>query len=85
MKYLLVLLLLLTGCQTVPVAAKFPQAPTTLQTACPELKPAPDNAKLSDITRTVVENYSEYYQCAETVNGWIDWYAKQKKLFEELK
>lgn len=85
MKYILVLLLLLTGCTTVPVTAKFPEAPTILQTACPPLKQASEDAKLSDITKTVVQNYGEYYLCAETVNGWIDWYAKQKKIFEELK
>ena len=85
MKYILVLLLLLTGCTTVPVTAKFPEAPSILKTQCPPLKQASDDAKLSDITKTVVENYGEYYMCAETVNGWIDWYAKQKKIFEELK
>jgi hypothetical protein len=85
MKYILVLLFLLTGCQTVPVTVKFPQAPTILQNTCNELKLVPDNAKLSDVTRTVVENYSEYYLCAETVNGWQDWYVKQKKLFEAVK
>jgi hypothetical protein len=40
---------------------------------------------LSDITKTVVENYGEYYLCAETVNGWNEWYIQQKKIFEELK
>lgn len=84
MKYLLVLLLL-TGCTTVPVTAKFPEAPNILQTQCPALKQAADDAKLSDLTKTVVENYGEYYLCAETVNGWIEWYTKQKKIFEELK
>jgi len=85
MKYALVLLLLLAGCTTVPVTAKFPEAPSILQTQCPPLKQASDTAKLSDLTKTVVENYTEYYNCSALVEGWQDWYSKQKKLFEELK
>jgi hypothetical protein len=69
----------------VPVTAKFPEAPAILQTQCPQLKQASDDSKLSDLTKTVVHNYGEYYLCAETVNGWIEWYTKQKKIFEELK
>lgn len=85
MKYILVLLLLLTGCTTVPVTAKFPEAPAVLQTPCPPLKEASDNDKLSDITKIVVQNYGEYHICASTVESWIEWYSKQKKIYEELK
>ena len=55
MKYLLIALLLcLTGCSTtVPVTAKFPEAPNTIQQQCPPLQKLKDDAKLSDIATTV--------------------------------
>jgi hypothetical protein len=84
-KYLLVLLLL-TGCSTVvPVAQKFPLAPEVLLEPCKPLKAAPDNATLSQLTKTVVENYTEYHQCTNIVAAWREWYTSQKQLFEELR
>jgi len=85
MKYLL-LLLLLTGCTTVvPVAQKFPEAPELLQKQCKPLDQAGPDATMSEFAKVVVRNYTEYYQCANIVEGWQDWYTKQKKIFEELK
>jgi len=83
-KYLLILLL--SGCSTVvPVAQKFPQAPEILQQPCKPLKPAEANISLSQLTKTVVENYTEYHQCSGLADAWREWYTQQKKLFEELK
>jgi hypothetical protein len=83
-KYLL--LLLLTGCSTVvPVTQSFPLAPEVLLEPCKPLKPAPDNATLSQLTKTVVENYTEYHQCSGLADAWREWYTSQKQLFKELR
>jgi hypothetical protein len=76
--------LALTGCSTVvPVAAKFPDAPGKLVSEpCPNLNKLKDDAALSDIARTVTENYTRYYECAVKLDAWIEWYSKQKIIFE---
>ena len=87
MKYfLLALLLALTGCATVvPVTAKFPEAPAILLQPCEDLKKLQEETKLSDVTKTIVLNYSKYNECAFRNDSWIDWYKKQKQTFEGLK
>ncbi len=85
MKYAALLIaVLLTGCATaVPVTAKFPEPPGTLATqSCAELQKLKDDAKLSDISRTVTVNYSSYYECAVKTDAWIEWYKIQKIIFE---
>ena len=84
MKYLF-LALLLAGCTTVPVAQKFPEAPSVLQQPCKTLEQVESTATMSDFAKVVVRNYTEYYQCANIVDGWQEWYKNQKKIFEELK
>lgn len=81
------ILLLLTGCSTtVPVVAKFPEAPPSLKASCPELKKIEgDSVSIVDLHKVVVENYTEYYACAQKVQGWNEWHTKQKKIFEEVK
>lgn len=85
MKYALIVLLLLTGCTTVPVERKFPDAPDTLMQTCPELKRLGDDAKLSDVAKTITENYTTYKECSIKQKAWIDWYNSQKKIFENIK
>jgi hypothetical protein len=88
MKYYgLLLTILLTGCSTtVPVVAKFPEAPPSLKVACPELKKIEgDTISIVDLHKTVVENYTQYYECATKVEGWNEWHTKQKKIFDEVK
>jgi len=82
-----VVTLSLIGCSTtVPVTAKFPEAPgKQAKTQCPDLKKLNDDVKLSDVAKTVTINYSEYYSCAVKVDAWIEWYAIQKQIFESLK
>ena len=79
--------LLLVGCgTTVPVARKFPEAPGTLaQTPCPQLQKLAEDAKLSDISKTVTVNYGTYYECAVKTDAWIEWYKIQKEIFESVK
>jgi hypothetical protein len=86
MKYLLLTLALLTGCSTtVPVTAKFPEVPARLLVRCPQLEQLKDDAKLSDVAKTVSNNYSTYYECAVKHDAFIEWYGVQKQLFESIK
>ena len=84
MKYLLPLILI--GCSTtVPVTAKFPDVPERLLQKCPQLEKLGNEAKLSDISKTVTINYTTYYECAVKNDAWIEWYQIQKKIFESVK
>ena len=85
MKYILPLLMV--GCSTtVPVTMKFPEAPGIVaMTPCPQLQKITEDAKLSDITKTITVNYGTYYECAVKNDAWIEWYQKQKIIFEGVK
>ena len=86
MKKLLVLpLFLLAGCSITakPVTAKFPEAPATLQEKCAKLQEATEGMTLSEFTKVVVSNYILYHECERKVEGWQEWYSKQKKIFED--
>jgi len=86
MKYALIALLLLSGCSTtVPVVVKFPKVPPELMEKCQELTILSDDAKLSDVTKTVVINYTQYNMCSVKVDAWKEWYQTQQKLFESIK
>ena len=87
MKYLLIPLLLLTGCSTVvPVTMKFPDAPAELTAACSELDKTPaGTTKLSDTIDVVVKNYSKYHECRAKVDAWAEWHKTQKQIFENVK
>jgi hypothetical protein len=78
-------LVLLSGCSitAVPVTPKFPEAPSTLLEKCAALKEVAEDASLTDFTKIVVENYVLYHECKIKVEGWNDWYTKQKAIFEE--
>jgi len=85
-KYILVALLFLTGCSTtVPVVMKFPEAPPILMEKCEDLIKLNEEAKLSDVATVVVQNYTLHHECSARVEGWMEWYTKQKELFESLK
>lgn len=78
---------LLVGCSTtVPVTAKFPEAPGKLATTrCSDLQKLQEDPKLSEVAKTVTGNYTEYYTCAVKVDAWIEWYNIQKEIFESIK
>jgi hypothetical protein len=77
---------IMTACSTtVPVKAKFPDVPERLLSKCPQLEKLKDDAKLSDISKTVTINYSTYYECAVKSDAWIEWYQIQKNIFESVK
>jgi len=73
-----------SGCSTVvPVTAKFPEPPGRgAMTACPALQKLQDDAKLSDVARTVTVNYGTYYECAVKSDAWQEWYQIQKIIHE---
>lgn len=79
-------LTMLVGCSTpTPVARKFPEVPERLLIKCPNLQKLNDDAKLSDVSKTVTINYSTYYECAVKNDAWIEWYQIQKHIFESVK
>lgn len=88
MKYVILsLVILLSGCATkaVPIVVKFPQAPATLLEKCPPLKTLPEESKLSDVAKTVTQNYTIHYECVIKHDAWIDWYQQQKEIFDSVK
>ena len=85
-KLILIASVVLVGCTTVPVTAKFPTAPDTLTESAITLKtldaPKPE---LSDLINNANDNYAEYYRLRDKYNGWINWYNTQKQIFESVK
>lgn len=78
--------LLLTACTTtVPVTAKFPEAPEVLLVECDKLdKIGKDKVMFSEFLTVVVNNYGKYHMCAAQNAAWKEWYAKQKEIFESV-
>jgi hypothetical protein len=86
MKYLACfLLILVTGCSSVPIAPKFPEVPERILKKCPQLEKLAEESKLSDIAKTVTNNYTTYYECAVKHDAFIEWYQVQKKIYESVK
>jgi hypothetical protein len=87
MKLLIVTLALtLSACVSVPVERKFPKAPEELMVACPDLQTIPaGTTQLSVVVDTVAANYGQYQLCQAKTNTWVDWYNKQKDIFESVK
>ena len=82
----IILAFLATGCSTtVPVTAKFPDVPERLLVKCPQLEKLENEAKLSDIGKTVTNNYTTYYECAVKHDAFVEWYQVQKRIFESVK
>ena len=82
----IILAFLATGCSTtVPVTAKFPDVPERLLVKCPQLEKLENEAKLSDIGKTVTNNYTTYYECAVKHDAFVEWYQIQKRIFESVK
>jgi hypothetical protein len=87
MKLLIISLMILSlsGCSAVvPVKQKWPESVSTLAEPCPNLKTIDNNnVSITDMLKVIVENYSLYYQCANKVEGWNEWYKVQKEIFEK--
>ena len=87
MKYLVCFfLILMTGCSTVvPVKSKFPDVPERLMVKCPQLEKVSETPTLSDVAKTITNNYTTYYECAAKHDAFIEWYNIQKNIFESVK
>ena len=86
MRIVLLSLLLVGGSTVVPVPQKFPDAPGNVaMTACPQLQKIAEDARLSDISKTITVNYGTYYECAVKTDAWIEWYQKQQQIFNNIK
>jgi len=83
----LLAVLLLSACSTtVPVTAKFPDVPDIIVAPCPDLKKIEtETAALSDISKTITHNYTQYYECAVKVDAFSKWYKEQRAIFESVK
>lgn len=80
------LLLALSGCATMENRKQdFPDSSLLLTTPCPALDLVPvKTTELSKLEKVVAENYTKYHQCASQVNGWIEWYNKEKENYEAI-
>jgi len=87
MKYaVLMSALLLSACVSVPVERRFPSVPAEIQTPCGNLQTIdPATTKLSVVVDSVVVNYTQYRECQAKTDSWIEWYTKQKQIFESVK
>jgi hypothetical protein len=87
MKLLIAIVALgLSACVSVPVERKFPKPPDELMSACAELQTVPaGTTQLSLVVETVVANYGQYQWCQTKTNTWIDWYNRQKEIFDSVK
>jgi len=87
MKYItcFLLVLALTGCSVVPVKVNFPDVPERLMIKCPQLEKVSETPTLSDVAKTVTNNYTSYYECAVKHDGFVEWYNIQKEIFNKVK
>lgn len=87
--YAFLTILLLSGCMSkpVPVRMEFPSAPPTLLKKCEELmtvEAKPGGTAITELLKTVVQNYTLYYECSNKVDGWNEWYTNIKKIYDEV-
>lgn len=82
---IIIFVLLLSGCSTVPAKRNFPEIPVELSTPCPTLLITESTTKLSDVVSIVTKNYEQYHECQIKSETWIDWYNSQKQIFESVK
>ena len=76
---------LLSGCVATPVNRHWPKAPEALQVPAPELKTTAPNASAAEVFDVVIDNYGTYYEVADKLKGWQQWYVEQQKIFESVK
>lgn len=87
---LIIIVLSLSGCalfvKPVPIVPKFPDSVPELMKKCEELKTLEgDKVAITELLKTVVQNYTLYYECSNKVEGWQEWYNMQRKVFDNLK
>lgn len=88
MKHLVVVVAFaLAGCVATPVKRTFPDAPPELKKQCEDLQmiSSTNPLAITELLKVVIQNYTLYYQCANRVEGWQEWYDTQKKIFDSVK
>ena len=51
-------------------------------TPCAQLKKIEkEDPALSEVVKSVTENYTLYHECSLKTDSWIEWYNAQKKTF----
>lgn len=88
MKFLiLVASLLISGCSIfAPLKPKFPAATPELMKNCENLTQLQgDKVTITEMLKTVINNYTLYYECSTKVEGWQEWYNTQKQIYESAK
>jgi len=87
MKYLsLVLVVALAGCMAVPIKQKFPEAIPELKEKCPDLQQIQgDKVAITDLLKSIINNYNMYHECSLKNDGWNRWYDEQRKIYESVK
>lgn len=85
MKNLILLCVLcLSGCLTIPVEQNFPELPAELQKMCPPLETIDTpEVTLSELMKKVTKNYGSRHECAAQVESMQKWYVEQKKIFDD--
>lgn len=78
---MLVSVFALTGCLS--VAPKFPDLPSEIAQACPELREAEKSQEMSKLLDTVVQNYGSYYECRVKIDEFIEWHKQQKEVYNK--
>jgi hypothetical protein len=85
-KIVILLALMLTGCETVPVKPVYPEVPVELMQQCQDLKLLEgDVTTLSKLMETVAYNYALYHQCSEQNSALIEWHKRQAEILNSVK
>ena len=86
---ILLVTIALAGCgfsKPVLMMPEFPEPVKELTEKCRELQMIEGDAvAITDMLKTVVNNYTLYHQCSLKVDGWNDWYVEQKKIYDDVK
>lgn len=92
MKFIFVALIavMLSGCSLLktnpPGKPKFPEPLKELTIPCPDLKTIEgDKVAITELLKTVVNNYAVYYECSLKNDGWNKWYKEQKEIYDKIK
>ena len=82
----------LSGCtlmqpkQLTSAKPPFPEAVAELTQPCPDLEIIKDDrVAITDLMKSVVNNYTRYYQCSLKNDGWNEWYKTQKEIYDKIK
>lgn len=81
---ILILSLFFVGCANIPVKQQFPEVPEELLQETKKLETLDNDAKISDVLKTVVNNYGICNETTILLNGWQEWYKQQERIYKEV-